>query len=97
MELEEMSSLFEKHGDDCGEFEKVLNPRSKRPDLHAFLLIAEMFPESERGIISAAEHDQIWLDVDEDELASICTEEQIVELTRCGVMYEEGMGLSMFR
>jgi hypothetical protein len=41
-------------------------------------------------MVSAAEHDEIWLDVDCEELAKVITEDQVLELTRCGVHYDSG-------
>ncbi len=48
-------------------------------------------------MVSAAEHDEILLDVDLEELAKVATEEQIVELIRCGVRYDSSTdSLAMF-
>ena len=53
------SQLIEEFGRFSGEyghFERVANPRSRRPDLHAFLLIDELVP-GEQDLISAVEND----------------------------------------
>jgi hypothetical protein len=86
----DVKELFEKHNDEHGEFDKIENKRSTRPDLHVFLLLDELFP-SDNGsdIVSAAEHDQIWLDVSEEQMETL-TEPQILELVRCGVFIDEG-------
>lgn len=78
--------------DEFLEFERIENNRSKRPDLHAFLLLDELFP-GDCDIVCHAEHDQIWLEIDDDQAATM-TDAQLIELARCGVMYSDG--LSMF-
>ena len=88
-----MEEIFEKYHDEFLEFDRIKNKRSNRPDLHAFLLLDELFPR-DRDIVSAAEHDEIWLDVETSEIEKL-TEEQIIELIRCGVRYSED-SLAMF-
>ena len=84
---------FEKHNEEYLKFGHLKNKRSNRPDLHAFLLLDELFPEG-RDMVAAAEHDEIWLDVDEAQAASL-TDEQIIELVQCGVSAGDE-GLIMF-
>lgn len=89
---------YEKYGDEFLEFKRVKNKRSKRADLHAFLLLDELCP-SIKGldIVRGAEHDEIWLEVDPKKLAKVATEQQIIELIRCGVRYDEDTdSLAMF-
>jgi len=82
--------------DDYIKFERILNKRNKRPDLHAFLLLDEIFPGGSTDMVCAASHDVIYLDIDSDKLVHL-TDESILELTRCGVMYDsESDSLSMF-
>ena len=70
--------------------------RSKRPDIHAFLLLDELLPD-DTNIICSAEHDQVWLSTDEDKLAAVITQEQIAELTACGVWLDKTVsGLTMY-
>jgi hypothetical protein len=78
---------YEKHGDEYLKFDLVQNKTSRRPDLHAFNLLDRLVP-GKRDMIRAAEHDEIWLDVSPEELAKVATEEQIIELIRCGVRYD---------
>jgi hypothetical protein len=85
----DLHEVFEKHNDDFIKFERVENKKSQRPDLHAFLLLDELCPGT-MDMVSAAEHDEIWLDVDCEELAKVITEDQVLELTRCGVHYDSG-------
>lgn len=75
--------------DEHGKFERVENKLSSRPDLHAFILLNQIVPGTSR-MISAAEHDEYFLDVEIDalEIAGI-TEAQVLELIRCSVRYDE--------
>jgi hypothetical protein len=82
--------------DESLEWDRVDHKRSQRPDLHAFLLLDELVP-GKQDIVSCAEHDQIWLGVEPEELDGKATQDQMIELIRCGVMYDEDIEvLSMF-
>ena len=81
-----LAEMFGKYASDYLEFDKVQVKLSTRPDLHAFLLLDSILP-SRRDIIAGAEHDEIWLDIACDELATVITEDQVQELRRCGVRY----------
>jgi hypothetical protein len=94
MTTDELETMFDIYSDEYYKFERVENKKSTRPDLHAFLLLDSLLPDK-RDMVCSAEHDQIWLDPDIEELANIITEEQVIELIRCGVMYEED-SLTMF-
>lgn len=77
-------------------FDGVEEKRSHRPDLHAFLFLDDLFPNPERDMIAAAEHDEFWLDVDGEKIATL-TDDQIIELVRCGVRYDKDVdSLAMF-
>lgn len=86
-----MSTSLKEKFDACGgeflEFESIAAPRCVRPDLHAFLLLHELLP-GRNDMISAAAHDEIWLNVDCDALAAVVTQEQVIELVRCGVRFD---------
>jgi hypothetical protein len=89
----DITERFEKYNDEYLKFDNIKKKRSNRPDLHAFLLLDELFP-SDRDIVAAAEHDMIWLNI-ECEQAETLTDKQVIDLIRCGVM-ADGEGLSMF-
>jgi hypothetical protein len=94
--IENLEELFDKHDDEYLNFKRVQPKLSSRPDIHAFIILDKLLP-AKSDIISAAEHDEIFLDVDPEELAKVATEEQIVELIRCGVRYDSDTGsLAMF-
>lgn len=87
--MDKNEERFEAVSDEYAKFERIENKRNERPDLHAWLLLDEMFPNPGHDMVSAAAHDEIWLDVEGDDLHKL-TDEQILELVRCGVRYDEG-------
>ncbi len=94
MDIHERWKFVTKDGEEFLKFEKVQNKRSKRPDLHAFLMLDDLFPGTS-DLVSSASHDEIWLDVDDDQVETL-TDEQILELSWCGVRHDSGGGLCMF-
>jgi hypothetical protein len=95
MNIEDMEALFnDDEMDEFLKFDRVENKRSKRPDLHAFMLLDELFPD-DSDIVAAAAHDEIFLAPNPEELARVATKEQIVELIRCGVRLSDD-SLAMF-
>ncbi|MDO8640460.1 MAG: hypothetical protein Q7R33_02860 [Nitrosarchaeum sp.] len=93
MDLKEVFDTFE---NESHKFERIENPPSKRPDLCAFLLLDKLVP-GKFDIVSAAEHDEIYLDCDVNKLAEKATEADVVYLVRCGVWYDsETDSLAMF-
>ena len=94
MDINERWEAVTKEGNEFLKFEKVANKRSQRPDLHAFLMLGELFPGTS-DLVSSASHDEIWLDVDDDQVETL-TDEQILELSRCGVYHNLYGRLSMF-
>lgn len=92
-----MREWFQNHVDEehC-KFDRVQGKKSGRGDLHAFMLLDRLLP-GRQDIIGCAEHDQVWLSVDADDLAKVCTEDDVIELLRCGVTYDEDtQSLHMF-
>lgn len=78
----------EKYGSEFRKFERVEDPLHRRRDLAAFLLIDRLVPsDTATTIISAAEHDQIWIEVDPEELSKQASDEDILTLIRCGIIY----------
>jgi len=102
----EIRKLFELHNDEYGKFERVENKLSSRDDLHAFMLLDKLFPDIPHTnsygtvfypeIIAGVTHDQIWLSLKSEQIETL-TSDQVLELVRCGVMYDEEEDcLSMF-
>lgn len=93
MDLEE---TFDKFEEEYLQFNRIEKPLHRRPDLCAFLLLDRLVPGT-GDMVSDVTHDEIWLDVDCDQLADVATEEDIMTLVRCGVMYDDkAEALSMF-
>lgn len=70
---------------------------SKKRDLAAFLLLERLCPGPGQ-IVSAAEHNQIWLGVDLNDLAESATFDDLDYLMKCGVFLDKKFDcLSMFK
>ena len=92
-------------GDEFLKFERIpeADRRHKRPDLCAFLLLAELFDGESKGIpgaymdiVSGADHDEIFLDPKIDDNTPL-TKEHIIYLSRCGVRWDsDNECLAMF-
>ena len=89
-----IQELWDQYHDEFLKFDRVENKLSNRPDLHAFLLLDKLVPGT-NDIVSNAQHDEIWLGVDLEDLAKVITPEQVVELIRCGVRVSDD-SLAMF-
>lgn len=92
-----LKGLFDSEEAEFLKFENVEHKKSLRPDLHAFLLLDELVP-GQKDMISAASHDEFFLDVDIENLAaSPITTEQVLDLIRCGVRFDSSTdSLAMF-
>lgn len=97
MTVEELKALFNKHDEEYIEWDSVKVRRSAAPDVHAFLLLEELCPfkAGHPDMVQGARHDEITLRPEAEELAAVVTEEQVIELLRCGVRLEKGY-LCMF-
>jgi hypothetical protein len=90
----DINKRFEVMDDEYLKFERIENKRTQRPDLHAFLLLDEIFPGT-TDIVACAEHDEIWLK--SEGRLDLLSDEQILELVRCGVRYDDDCeSLTMF-
>ena len=84
---------FKKVNDEYLKFHRVENKKSTARDVHAFILLTNKFKIT-RDIIASAAHDEIYLDVSDNEIPQL-TDDEILELVRCGVCYNESNGLYM--
>ncbi len=96
--ITDLAAEFERHEGISHKFVGITNPPSQRPDLCALLLLDALLPSTERQwILSSAEHDQVWFDVDCDDLVKVISSEQVEYLVRCGIFFDNEFGcLSMF-
>lgn len=92
-----LKERFEKyHEEEFLEFDRIKNPLSNRADLAAFILLDKIVPGKE-DIICAAEHDEFFLSIDPDKFNMVATDEDILTLIRCGVIYDNSTDcLQMF-
>jgi hypothetical protein len=94
MTVEELESLFDKHDGEFLKFDRVERKISHCPDLHAFMVMDLLLDIGRIGpykkMIAGAEHDEIYLDPKPEELVKAgITEEQVIDLIRCGIRYNE--------
>lgn len=91
-----LAEAFERLEDEFLKFESIENPRARRPDLCAFLLLDQLVP-GDRDIVGHSRHDEITLEVDCEALARAAAEVDVLELVRCGVRFDRGREcLTMF-
>jgi len=91
-----LKAAFDKFEADFIKFDRIADPPSMRSDICAFLLLDKLVPGT-IDMVTAAEHDEIWLQVDCDVLAKVATEDDILYLVRCGVRYDDDTdSLAMF-
>ena len=91
-----ISAFFAAHDHEYLKFEHIQSPRSPRSALHAFLLLDELAtkagvaPRGRRNrIIAAAAHDEIFFAVSPADIAAVATEQDLLDLIRCGVRYSQ--------
>lgn len=91
----DLKTVFEAHDDEFLRFERIEQKLNQRPDVHAFILLDQIVePKKNRlggvnDMVCTAEHDEIWLSVNTDDLAKLATEDQIIDLIRCGIRYDD--------
>jgi len=83
-----LEKLFEKHDDEYLKFDRIKDKFHTRPDMHAFSLLNNL-AVSTANMVSDAEHDKIYLDVNPDDVVEIIPEEQVIDLIRCGVRLDD--------
>ena len=85
-----LKEVFDQYESEFLNFDRVPEDRklSNRLDLCAFLLLDQLVPGT-RDIVSAAEHDVIYLETDVEKLAEVATLDDVLTLARCGVMWND--------
>lgn len=81
-----IKEYFMKHDDDYLAFEKIEDKRHSRPDVCAMLYLHEKLG-GEGDAVTAAEHDEIFLEWEEEDVKKL-NEEDVLYITRCGVRYD---------
>ncbi len=97
MTRDELIAFWEKkHKDEYIEFDRVKKRYSNRPDVSAFILLDKLAPGGQ-DLIMGSNNEKIWLNVNINRLLANATEEQLIDLRRCGVFYDKSNdSLAMF-
>lgn len=94
--MRDIQKFFEEHADDFLKLPPRAPELCGRPDLIAFMLLDKLVP-STIDIVSAADHDIIYLSVDPYKVNGVATDAELLLLIQCGVMFEaEQESFSMF-
>ncbi|MCP4342085.1 MAG: hypothetical protein GY799_25185 [Desulfobulbaceae bacterium] len=93
---ERVRKLFEKHKGEYRHFERVSLPLSNRPDMHALKCLDSLFPTEpgESVMIGEVCNEGIYFELTKEQI-SLLSEGQVINLTRCGVIYDEERKLLM--
>jgi hypothetical protein len=92
----EGATMFDEFDDEFLKFERVKEKLSPRPDIHAFILLDKLLP-GKSDMVVGAEHDEIYLEPSPEELLKVASKDQLRDLHRCGVRYDESCdSLAMF-
>jgi hypothetical protein len=83
-----LKEAFDAYDDEFLNFARINDPASKRPDLHAFILLDRLVPGTQ-DIVSSSAHDEYFLQINPREFAAAATEEDVRDLVRCGVRYHD--------
>ncbi len=96
MTVAELKILWNKYvGEEFCKFENIEERLSTRRDMHAMIILDKVLPGN-NNMIAASGHDEVWLCIACEDLAEVITEEDILNLVRCGVMLDSDEGLKMF-
>lgn len=95
MELNDRFALFD---DEYLKFDRIESPVHELPDMCAFLMLHKLAPVKRgRDMVCGAEHDEIYLATNCEALNASASDDDIRDLVRCGVRYdEENDSLCMF-
>jgi hypothetical protein len=96
MTVKEIEELFEEYIESWDN-ENIKPDRILHPlqDIHASLLFYKLCPDTTHKMIDWAGHDKISFSPNVEDLAKTATEEDILDLIRLGVFYEDD-ALCMF-
>lgn len=79
-------ALFETHESEYLEFDRVEDKLHHRPDICAFIKLDQIVPDK-GDMVTAAGHDEIFLSTSCDDFAEVATEDDVIYLLRCGVVF----------
>jgi hypothetical protein len=92
MTTEGLIALFRQYAEtEFLKFKFIEKPAHPRADVCAFLMLHDALPGT-GDMVSGAEHDEIYLDIQPEDLAPVATPEMVRDLVRCGVRYASEYG-----
>ena len=86
-----LEQLFDKYITECKKFYLVKNKLSLNPDICALMLLNKLTDDRASNIsIDSIKNDFIYFaGIDESKLLEVVTEQDIIDLCRCGVFYSD--------
>jgi len=92
MDKEKFIEIWDLHSsEEYANFSMIKNPPCESTDLSAFMILHKFAINKEADIINSAEHDEIYLmEIDNLNIEKI-TENDIINLIRCGVRLDKEM------
>lgn len=93
MTVEEMAFIFGNEDCSCAEYGKFDRVTEKnrlhlRPDICGMLILDRLSP-GDSDMVTAAEHDEIWFDVNAERVAANATKDDILDIIRCGLRWDD--------
>lgn len=88
-----IKDIYNKYSSQRDKFDLIENKFSNRPLIHALILLDHIYPNSNSdndNIRFFASDGDIFLTIDRDKLEKVITEEQVIDLIRCGLGYYKG-------
>lgn len=86
--MKTLEERFDQFDDEYLQFDRIENKRSKKPDVHAFMLLDELVDGNQRLLSEHGDY-ELYLSPNVEELNKVITDDQILELVRCGIRYCE--------
>lgn len=92
--MAKVAAWFKEHrGRELCRFERIKNPKSKRPMIHAFLVLDDLVPGDKEFLqIEPEFYDSgggLTLYLESEDYVAM-TEDHVIELLRCGINYDHG-------
>ena len=88
-----IGKFWEENEDEYLKSEKIKNPLHKFRDLNGMLLLANLVEKynvgNDYGILSCAEHDVVYFDVDCEKLEEFLTDEEALDLILSGILFDD--------
>lgn len=85
---DEISEIFDEFVNDYKKFDEVKKKLSQRADMHVLIFLDKKFSGKTR-MIRCSEHDMYYLNIEPEDLIKNCTKEEIRNLVRAGLVYED--------